>query len=371
MTSQPSRFQWLKKSALVRGTAAFVCVLVFAAASMGVAGDQNNDRLKALIEKLASAQFEERQSAIRELVSLAQSRETIPFFAQIVREHSNPEVVRRILEVLEQQFRAVAFDSDEAIALANLLEESAGSDTWYVSESATDVLNRQWMRRVEVAVAELRRLKVPLQPADPSLLWQSGGAARFGRFQIDPTEDQVLKIYVDEHWPADARAFELLKRLEPLGSDAFLTRPARVILYRIDGNPLTLEQTALLKGLFGDTRVQDRGRVCLGVVQEPLLEEGKGILISKVEAGSSAALAGLKGGDLILALNGEELSDFEELVRLLRQFRVGDTVTLKVASGNQRFRRFEVPLPNLPDDAEPRKSDDGPRDVPVKLKGWY
>ena len=189
-----------------------------------------------------------------------------------------------MLEVLEQQFRNVPFQSSEARLLADLLEESASSDTWYVAESAKDVLNRQWMRRIEVAVAELDRLKVPLQPSNPTELWQ-GGAARSG-FAIDPTENQVLKIYVDEHWPENPRAFELLKRLEPLGTDAFLSRPSRVVIYRIDGNPLTLEQTALLKGLFGDTRVQDRGRVCLGVVQEALVDETKGVLISKVEPGS-------------------------------------------------------------------------------------
>lgn len=371
MTLQTGIRYRLTRPAVGLGITAFLLAFACSDVRSVSSSEQKNDQLQALIQDLASPQFETRQAAIRELATLAQSAETVPAFARIVREQGNPEVVRRILEVLEQQFRTVPFDSKEAVALADLLEESAGSATWYVSESATDVLNRQWMRRVEVAVAELSRLKVPLQPSDPALLWQSGGAARFGRFQVDPTEDQVLKIYVDEHWPADPRAFELLKRLEPLGSDAFLTRPARVILYRIDGNPLTLEQTALLKGLFGDTRVQDRGRVCLGVVQEPLMEEGRGILISKVEGGSSAAMAGLKGGDLILALNGEELSDFEELVRLLRQFRVGDTVTLKVASGNQRFQRFEVPRPDSPDDADPPKPANGARDVSVKLKGWY
>lgn len=337
---------------------------------------QANDgpSLESLIEDLSSPQFETRQTAIRGLRTMAESVDTIPAFANIVRTHHNPEVVRRVLEVLEHQFRHVPFESPQALVLADLLEESASSDSWYVAESARDVLNRQWMRRVEVAVAELARLKVPLQPSDPKDLWE-GGAARFGRFQIDPTENQVLKIYVDEHWPENPRAFELLKRLEPLGSDSFLSRPARVVIYRIDGNPLTLEQTAMLKGLFGDTRVQDRGRVCLGVVQEALMDEGKGVLIAKVEPGSSASLAGLQGGDLILELNGEELSDFEELVRLLRKFRVGDVVTLKVASRNQRFQRFDVPLPipvpDPPDDDDAPKKNNGLRDVKVTLKGWY
>ncbi len=330
--------------------------------------------LESLIEDLSSPQYDTRQTAIRELRTMAESADTIPSFANIVRTHQNPEVVRRVLEVLEHQFRQVPFESSQAVILADLLEESAASNSWYVAEAARDVLNRQWMRRVEVAVAELARLKVPLQPSDPKDLWE-GGAARFGRFQIDPTENQVLKIYVDEHWPENPRAFELLKRLEPLGTDSFLSRPARVVIYRIDGNPLALEQTAILKGLFGDTRVQDRGRVCLGVVQDNLLDERKGVLISKVEPGSSAANAGLQAGDLILELNDEELSDFEELVRLLRNFRVGDTVTLKVASGNQRYQGFEVPLPNpvpdRPDDGAPPKKKSGLRDVKVTLKGWY
>jgi len=74
-------------------------------------------------------------------------------------------------------------------------------------------------------------------------------------------------------------------------------------------------------------------------------------------------------------LNDEELSDFEELVRLLRKFRVGDTVTLKVTSVNQRFQRFDVPLP-IPVPDPPRENDapkpaNGLRDVKVTLKGWY
>lgn len=364
LTSLPCR----TKRLLVRSVLIVLGLLTFLSSSLSASDD--GTKLEALVQDLASPRFETRQDAIRDLAELAQSAETIPSFAKIVRTHSNPEVVRRILEVLEQQFRNLPFDSPDAVALADLLEESAASDTWYVAEASKDVLNRQWMRRVDVAVAELHRMKVPLQPTNPTMLWEGGGA-RAGRFQADPTENHVLKIYVDEHWPQNPRAFELLKRLEPLRSDAFLSQSARVVIYRIDGNPLTLEQTALLKGLFGDTRVQDRGRVCLGVVQEPLFEESKGVLISKVEAGSSAALAGLKGGDLIVALNGEELSDFEELVRLLRQFRVGDTVTLKVTSGNQRYQRFDVPLPVPPGNDPAPKPANGLRDVSVQLRGWY
>lgn len=352
------------------GNAFLVGLILLVADTSGVYATEGDAKLTTLVQNLASPQFETRQVAIRELAELAKSAETIPSFARTIRTQSNPEVVRRILEVLEQQFRDVPFDSSDAVALADLLEESAASDTWYVSEASKDVLNRQWMRRVEVAVAELHRMKVPLQPTNPTKLWE-GGASRIGRFQADPTDNHVLKIYVDEHWPQNPRAFDLLQRLEPMRSDAFLSQAARVVIYRIDGNPLTLEQAAQLKGLFGDTRVQDRGRVCLGVVQEPLLDESKGVLISKVEAGSSAALAGLKGGDLILALNGEELSDFEELVRLLRQFRVGDTVTLKVTTANMRFQRFDVPLPDPPGEEQIPRPANGLRDVSVKLKGWY
>lgn len=68
-----------------------------------------------------------------------------------------------------------------------------------------------------------------------------------------------------------------------------------------------------------------------------------GPIINSVESGSCAEKAGLRQGDIILALNGEETESYEELVSELRDYRAGDTVTITVFRGGQR-QDFQVTL---------------------------
>jgi membrane-associated protease RseP (regulator of RpoE activity) len=161
-------------------------------------------------------------------------------------------------------------------------------------------------------------------------------------------------------------------------------------VYQLQGHPLTAEQSAELKGIFGDLRVEERGRVCLGVVSEQGMNDISGAFIRRVEPGSSAAVAGLRPGDLIQSVNGRQVRDFLELVTLLRDYNVGDKVTLRVRSLQfpaddfqnrpQRVLRIPPAIPNPPEpapapDQKPKPEDNvdptAPRDVEVVLQGWY
>jgi membrane-associated protease RseP (regulator of RpoE activity) len=113
-----------------------------------------------------------------------------------------------------------------------------------------------------------------------------------------------------------------------------------------------------------------------------------------VEPGSSADLAGLQPGDLIQSVGGRQVRDFQELVTLLRDYNVGDKVTLRVRSlrfsaeefPNRPPRVFRIqpaipnpPVPEPPPEKQPQpkpRPDDNPdptapRDVEVVLQGWY
>ena len=356
---------------------------------------------QALINDLSAAAFNKRQSAAQALRPHIDQPELLRVISAALHSETQPERIRRLVELLEESFRTADYRSAAAVLTAEMLEQAAMSEKWYLSEAAQDVLERLWRRRVEVAVLELRRLGVPLDPPDPQVLWKAAAAPQ--QFPPDPGGRQPLRIYIDEHWPAEPRAFSLLSRLKGLGVSSRLGG-GLISIYRLEGHPLTVEQTALLKGIFGDFRVQDRGRVCLGITSESGAVS-TGVLIGDVQPGSSAEKAGLKSGDFVSTLDGKPLTGFEEMVTLLRNYKVGDKVTLQVRSiGIEEMQMFRmrggrippfppgVPgLPGAPNPREiPKKGDpapggepekkpedssesvpDGPRDVEVVLQGWY
>ena len=66
---------------------------------------------------------------------------------------------------------------------------------------------------------------------------------------------------------------------------------------------------------------------------EQLMEEfgtDKGIYVASAAPNGGAAAAGIKQGDVIIAVNGTEVGTMNKLNQLLVQFKVGDTVTLTV-----------------------------------------
>ena len=79
---------------------------------------------------------------------------------------------------------------------------------------------------------------------------------------------------------------------------------------------------------FGEVK---RGR--LGIGMSPVVGGGDGALIAEVEPDSPAAAAGLRKGDVVIAINGHPVRAPAELRARLAVVPVGDTVDLKVQRG--------------------------------------
>lgn len=77
--------------------------------------------------------------------------------------------------------------------------------------------------------------------------------------------------------------------------------------------------------------------------QFPLLPEGvkQAVVINSVTLESPADEAGLESGDVITAINGEEISDIESFVKSVRDSEPGDEITLTVYR-NREEEPFEV-----------------------------
>ena len=75
-------------------------------------------------------------------------------------------------------------------------------------------------------------------------------------------------------------------------------------------------------------------RAFIGVVLDPNASQAR---IAEIMTGLGAEKAGLKPGDVILAANEQHPKNSEELMKVLRQFREGQTVKLRVQRGDDEF----------------------------------
>ncbi len=299
------------------------------------------------IEQLRSPEFFVRQRSIETLQAV--NAEQIGLLSQAIQASTENEVARRCVDLLERRYATGDRDSEVVRQASEALEAAAKSDRWFVAEAAHDSLDRHWKRRVEIALLELQKMGAGMSPKIPEKLWESNREYSGPFNRQSPIDDDHLKIFIDEHWKADAKGFELLRRLVPLVSQDFMTGQSRLSVVLINGHTQQPEEEAELKAIFGDIRVTSRGAVCLGIVSQGQDANRSGVEVGLVQRDSSAFRAEIRAGDLLLKFNGTPLKDFEELVEKLKAFRPGDEVMFQVRRVSERT----------------------PFDVKVKLQGWY
>lgn len=89
---------------------------------------------------------------------------------------------------------------------------------------------------------------------------------------------------------------------------------------------------------------QVAGRPCLGVQVEQISKLYQqywqlpgGLLLTKVEENSNAALCGLQEGDILLALDGKPIHSSQDMYAMLYNCKVGDTVIAVICRNDQKF----------------------------------
>ncbi len=86
------------------------------------------------------------------------------------------------------------------------------------------------------------------------------------------------------------------------------------------------------------------------IASENDLPVDRGVYVQDVSAGGPAAVAGLQPGDIILALDDQEINAQNSLIEVLFSHQPGDTVTARVQRGNEELT-FDITLgerPNQP-----------------------
>jgi serine protease Do len=87
----------------------------------------------------------------------------------------------------------------------------------------------------------------------------------------------------------------------------------------------------------------------------------QGVLVQQVQPNSPAEKGGLKPGDVILSVDGQDIKDVTEVQRLISSHKPGDSVRVKVMSYNdKKTRNTEIKIGELPagNDQESESSED-------------
>ena len=164
---------------------------------------------------------------------------------------------------------------------------------------------------------------------------------------------------------SDGVAIGLVQRQLLLGHRMMLNR--RLASVRLSGQERTFFFVPVEEFVAGLENIPSGGKVrrvpWLGVLSfEPLPAsvartlrvDSPAVMVGKVAEGTSAAKAGLKDGDIIIAVNGRPLENFpkpnmvaQQFVRDLVRMRVGTKVSLTIASAMKK-RVVEVELVSWP-----------------------
>jgi len=124
-------------------------------------------------------------------------------------------------------------------------------------------------------------------------------------------------------------------------ADPQLGGAASGIGFAIPSNTVASIASQLVK--FG--HVVNSGRPYLGV---KIGDTGNGAYIGSVSAGSPAAKAGLKAGDVVVAVDGKPTPTSDDLGTALAAFKPGRTVTLKIVHQNGATDLVKVTLGEYP-----------------------
>ena len=81
-------------------------------------------------------------------------------------------------------------------------------------------------------------------------------------------------------------------------------------------------------------------------IRQVTLTVDKGVLLVQVVAGSPADKAGLKEGDVIVSIGGNDVTAVEELTQFLHSSKIGEPLEIKYWRGKNEYTTTVTPTEN-------------------------
>ncbi|MBS0242631.1 MAG: trypsin-like peptidase domain-containing protein, partial [Proteobacteria bacterium] len=140
--------------------------------------------------------------------------------------------------------------------------------------------------------------------------------------------------------PGNSGGALVSSRGEVIGINTATIMGAQGICFSVAANTALIVLTQIL----GHGRVR-RARLGVGAEQMPLpqrlrdlaqVKQTSAVLIREVQAGGPADRAGVRMGDIVVAINGEAVTGLDDIARLLDHQAIGREAEISLLRGNQR-----------------------------------
>ena len=193
---------------------------------------------------------------------------------------------------------------------------------------------------------------------------QGIGSSKGWRRQLETVQLQErlpLRLVEDAYLPTDATSFYLAKmpilsfftgahrdyhsprdtpdRINHQGLHQIARFAAQLSLELVNTNtPLDYLKTAPKK-----RKGSRMGRAFLGTIPDYTQSDVRGVKLSGVAAGGPAEKAGVKGGDLLVGLAGQEITNIYDFVQVLGVLKIGQEIEVVVKRGNSELKLRATP----------------------------
>lgn len=285
--------------------------------------------IAAWIDQLGAEQFAQREAASRSLAAAGRpALESLG--AAVLRD--DLEVATRALDIV----RGFLASDDELLAgdAEKLLEAIAEGPDSAVSGLVNGALDFHHRGMTEAAREKLESLGAVI----------TEGFLASGH--------RGLQVTLNARWRGTSEDLRLLSRLQgvrlvgafgvPLDAAAVaaLGRLRGVESVQLFGTGIADDQLAALAAKLPATRIDVRKGGKLGVAGQPMVGP---CLITHVQDGSAAGKAGLQIGDVVVAIDGRPVANFESLTEQVGRHGPGDTIELELERNvpGEQARRFK------------------------------
>lgn len=139
-------------------------------------------------------------------------------------------------------------------------------------------------------------------------------------------------------------------RRKVVGINTAIIMPAQSIGFAIPANTANWVVSQILQ--YGHVR---RGYLGISGRQRPMtrrlirfhnLTTERAVEIIGIESGAPAEKAGLRAGDLVVAMNGHDVQSIDDLHRMLTEWTPGEKITLTVVRGKEKLTIDVLPVEN-------------------------